>query len=248
MITTTQIITNDFIDIHCHIIPCVDDGSKSFEESLFYLKQAQKKGIKRIICTPHIVDCNIDRIKLIKNNFLHLKDFALKCGIELYLGTEIMLTFNTLELFKKNKMRSLNGSKYILIEVKRNEKMDVEDLIYSIEELKLLGYIPILAHPELYKYYRNIDIIKRIKEMGILLQMDCTSILRKTSSKRVYRFSKKLLKEKLIDFVASDSHCTKNRNFKSYKKAYNKIKRKYGKDYSNALFKYNPSVIFEENI
>lgn len=246
MTTTTQIITNDFIDIHCHIIPCVDDGSKSFEISLSYLKQAQKKGIKRIICTPHIVDCNIDRINLIKNNFLQLKDAALKYGIELYLGTEIMLTFNTLELFKKNKMRSLNGSKYILVEVKRNEKMDVEDLIYSIEELKLLGYIPILAHPELYKYYRSIDTMKRIKEMGILLQMDCTSILRKTSSKNVYRFSKKLLKEKLIDFVASDSHCTKKRNFKSYKKAYNKIKRKYGKIYSNTLFKDNPSVILED--
>lgn len=246
MITTTQIITNDFIDIHCHIIPCVDDGSKNFETSLFYLKQAQKKGIKRIICTPHIVDCNIDRINLIKNNFLQLKDAALKYEIELYLGTEIMLTFNTLELFKKNKMRSLNGSKYILVEVKRNEKMDVEDLIYYIEELKLLGYIPILAHPELYKYYRSIDTMKRIKEMGILLQMDCTSVLRKTSSKNVYKFSKKLLKEKLIDFVASDSHCTNKRNFKSYKKAYNKIKRKYGKIYANTLFKENPSVILED--
>ena len=175
-----------------------------------------------------------------------MKDAALKYGIELYLGTEIMLTFNTLELFKKNKMRSLNGSKYILVEVKRNEKMDVEDLIYSIEELKLLGYIPILAHPELYKYYRSIDTMKRIKEMGILLQMDCTSVLRKTSSKNVYKFSKKLLKEKLIDFVASDSHCTNKRNFKSYKKAYNKIKRKYGKIYANTLFKENPSVILED--
>lgn len=246
MTTITQITSKQFIDIHSHIIHCVDDGSRSLDESLIYLKQAKKVGIKKIICTPHISVCDIPRINQIKKNYLVLKDYAGKLGIQLYLGTEIMLTENTIDLFKKNKMRSLNGSKYILIEVKRNERMDVEDLIYLLEELKVLGYVPILAHPELYRYYGEINIIRRIKEMGILLQMNATSLCKKTSSKRIYKFSKKLLKENLIDFIASDTHCTKQRNYNSYEKAYKKIKRKYGKNYANILFRENPSIIFED--
>lgn len=246
MTIITQITNKHFIDIHSHIIHCVDDGSRSLDDSLIYLKQAKKAGIKKIICTPHISICDVSRINLIKKNYLILKEEAEALGIQLYLGTEIMLTENTIDLFKRNKMRSLNGSKYILIEVKRNERMDVEDLIYSLEEIKTLGYVPILAHPELYRYYREIGTIRRIKEMGILLQMNATSLFKKTSSKKVYKFSHKLLKEKLIDFVASDTHCTKQRNYNNYKKAYKKIRRKYGKNYASILFKENPSAIFKD--
>lgn len=245
MTTTTQIINNSFVDIHSHILFDVDDGSSNIDQSIFYLKQAKKIGIKSIICTPHFKDVDINKIKKIKKNYLILKNEARKLDIDLYLGIEIMLTEETFTHFKNKKMKSLADSKYVLLEVKRNEKMDVEDLIYYIEEIKELGYIPILAHPELYKYYRNINKIKRIKESGILLQLDSTSLFKKTSSKNIYKFSISLIKNNLIDFVASDTHCIKERSYKSYKKGYKRIKRKFGIYYADQLFKINPNIIIK---
>lgn len=246
MITTIPTISNKFIDIHSHILHCVDDGSRSLESSILYLKQAQKIGIKKIICTPHMSTCNISRINTIKQNFLILREESSKLGIELYLGTEILITENTIQLFKENKMRSLDGSKYILVEVKRNEKTDIENIIYLLEELMDLGYIPILAHLELYSYYRDIDIARRLKESGILLQIDSTSLFKKTSNKKIYKFTSELLSARLVDFVASDTHCTIKRSYKSYKDAYKKIKRKYGLMYADMLFKSNPGKILKD--
>ena len=95
-----------------------------------------------------------------------------------------------------------------------------KDLVYSFNE----------------EEYYNIDDIRRIKETGVMLQIDATSLYQK----KVKKLTKKLLKEKLVDVVASDCHCTKKRNYLIYHKAYKKIKRKYGFDYTNIIFYLNP--------
>lgn len=243
MTTITQIINNKFIDIHSHIIYGVDDGAKTKEESIKYLYEAKKNGVHSIICTPHICHGNIEKIERIKERFLELREYAKIIGINLYLGNEILMTAKTLDLLKRKRLRSLDGKEYVLVEFKRNENMDIESLIYMLEELMDIGYIPILAHPELYVNYRDISYIKKIKESGVLLQLDATSIYKKTTTRKIYKFSKKLLREKLIDFVASDTHCTKKRNYIAYHKAYKKISKKYGKEYANILFVENPKQI-----
>lgn len=243
MTTITQITNNKFIDIHSHIIYGVDDGAKKRQDSIKYLDEASKCGVKSIICTPHICHGRREKLEKIVNNFIDIKEYADSIGIDLKLGMEILITHETFDLLKNKHLRSLDGKKYVLVEFKRRENMDIDDIIYMMEEIMDLGYIPILAHPELYINYRNISYIKRIKESGILLQMDATSIFRKNSGRKVYKFSKKLLKERLIDFVASDTHCNKKRNYKYYKKAYKKISRKYGKRYADILFIENPCEI-----
>lgn len=246
MTTITQ-TTNKFIDIHSHIIYGVDDGAKTREDSIRYLNEALKQGVRRIICTPHMCHGSVEKIEKIIRNFLEIREYASRIGIELYLGSEILMTSKTVELLKRKRLRSLDGKEYVLVEFKRNENMDIDSLIYMLEELMDIGYIPILAHPELYINYRDISIIKRIRESGVLLQLDATSMYRKTTTRKIYKFSKKLLRESLIDFVSSDTHCNAKRNYVSYKKAYKKISRKYGKRYANILFIENPKQILNIN-
>lgn len=229
-----------YIDIHSHIVFGVDDGSKNLEQSIKYLKEIKKIGMNKVVCTPHMRHGKKEKALKIIKNFKVLREEANKLGIKLYLGNEIMYSDQTIDLLKHKKITSLNNSNYILVEFKRNENMDIDTVLDCLEELIEEGYCVILAHPELYHNYRNIEYMKRIKELGVLLQLDSTSILKRRTSREIYKFSKKLLHERLIDIVASDSHCTKKRDFLSMKKAYKKIKRKYGKTYTNIIFYENP--------
>ena len=236
-----------YIDIHSHIIFDVDDGSKSLEQSIKSLEQIKKIGLEDVVCTPHFRSGNIDKIVKTKENYLKLKEKAKELNINLYLGNEILYTDKIITLLKRNRLLTLNNTKYVLIEFKRNETMDIHTVINILEELVENGYKPILAHPELYINYRNIEDMYKIKETGTMLQMDATSIIRNKTKRNIYKFSKKLLKEKLIDIVASDSHCTKKRSYISLAKAYKKVSKKQGSEYANILFKENPSLIINKH-
>ena len=233
------------IDIHSHIIFDVDDGSKTLEQSIKYLKEAKKVGVNKVVCTPHMSRDNKEKAIKIVEKFKKLRLEAAKLGIDLYLGNEIMYKDNTLKLLKEKKITTLNRTKYVLIEFKRGENRNFEDIIFVLSEFVDCGYIPILAHPELYVNYRKITNYQKLKENGVLLQIDSTSLVRNKSSLKVRRFAKKLLKERLVDFVASDTHCTKKRNYKSLKKAY-KIVKKIDKNYANIIFGENQLEIVGE--
>ena len=123
--------------------------------------------------------------------------------------------------------------------------MEMDKAIALLEDIMDIGYKPILAHPELYNHYRNIKFIKQIKDMGVLLQLDANSIIKRKTTSKIYKFSKKLLKEKMIDIVASDNHSNEKRNYMTYKKAYDIINKKFGKDYTNLLFSINPNEVLK---
>lgn len=219
-----------YIDIHSHLIFGVDDGSKTFDQSKQYLKEMKKIGLNKVVCTPHIRSGNKDKVLKIIENFKKLREEANNQGIELYIGNEILYSDKTLELLKNKRITTINHSKYILLEFKRSENMHIDSVVNILESFIDEGYKVVLAHPELYPHYRNINDIKKIKETGALLQMDATSILRNKTNRHVYKFSKKLLTERLIDVIASDAHCTKKRNFLSLDKAYSKIKENMEKN------------------
>lgn len=228
------------IDIHSHLIFGVDDGSTSLKQSIKTLNEIKRIGLEEIVCTPHVRYGNTDKITLVKANYEILKKYAEKMGITLYLGNEILYSDRMLDLLKYNRLMTLNNSKYILVEFKRTEHRSISHIVTVLDELLEGGYKPILAHPELYLSYQKIEYMYRIKESGVMLQMDATSILRKNNTNKVRKFAKKLLDERLVDIVASDSHCNKKRNYTVFKKAYNKIKRKYGSNYTDIIFYQNP--------
>lgn len=250
MTTITQTITNNepninkFIDIHSHILFDVDDGSKDLKQSIEMLNNAKSIGLTNIICTPHInfkeISCKKD---IINENMKVLSKEAKKLGINLYFGNEVLLTNETYDMILDKSIYTLNNTKYVLVEFKRTEKLDMKRVLSSLEDIIDIGYIPILAHPELYHNYRKLKYVKELKKKGILLQIDATSILKKGNKRRIYRFARKLLKKELVDFAASDSHGTIKRNYLTFNEAYEKAYKKYNKEYIHTIFYENPLVL-----
>lgn len=233
-----------FVDIHSHIVYNVDDGSKFLEQSLTYLNQAKKIGLNKIVCTPHMHRENKDKVKKIITNFKILREEAKKLDIELLIGNEILYSDNVIKLLKEKKMTTLNQTKYVLVEFKRSEKRNIEEIINILDQFFENGYFPVLAHPELYVNYHLSD-IKKIKEANVILQIDATSLLRLKSNSKIYKKAWKLIEERLVDVVATDTHCTKKRDIISLKKAYEKVSRKDEK-YAKIIFHDNPLEIISE--
>ena len=245
MIIIMQAMINNVVDIHSHLIFDVDDGARTLEDSIRTIEQLESMGIKKVICTPHICHGNIDHIYKIKENFLKVRQIAKEKNIELFLGTEILMTSETANLLSKKRLRPLDGKKYVLVEFKRSENMEQEKAISLLEDIIDIGYKPILAHPELYIHYRDINFFNKLKEIGVLLQLDASSIVKKKTSSKIYKFSKKLLKNRLIDMVASDNHSNEKRNYIVLKEAYQIINKKFGNEYAKLLFCINPNEVLK---
>ena len=189
------------IDFHSHILPQIDDGSKSFEETIKMLEEARDVGFKKIISTSHYMEkyYEVDeeqRLQLIKQ--INFQD------IELYLGSEIYVTNEIVQLLKDKKASTINESRYVLYELPMHSKnMNDKEIIYRLVEN---GYIPIIAHPERYSYVQeDTEYVEELAEMGALFQSNYGSIIGMYGDK-AKKTVKKLLKQDLIHFLGSDVH------------------------------------------
>lgn len=194
-------------DLHSHYLPGVDDGSKNIEVTKRMLDSANKNGITDIIFTPHFI---LDsRFMSTKNEnkkiFEGVKKIAKeKYNINIFLGNEVYCNNEILRLYKEGMIATLNDSRYMLIEIPMYSKMNnVKDIFF---ELISNDIVPILAHPERYTaYYNDIDFFIELRNMGVLLQINFTSLVGDYGSK-AKKMAKKLLKNGLISFVGSDIH------------------------------------------
>ena len=200
------------IDIHSHILPGIDDGSKDMEMSIKMLRMAEAKGTKIIVATPHyirgIYENHYDEVAILHEE---LKQASKDAGIniEILLGQEIMLDKHSLKLCKEQKLRGINGTSYMLIEFPMDKlPKDALDLIY---ELRLLGIKPIMAHPERYQYmYEVPTTINDFVDEGCFFQINCGS-LQGLFGKKVQSYAKLLVQQGLANFIASDAHTTNRR-------------------------------------
>lgn len=191
-------------DIHSHILYGIDDGSRSIEESIQLLDRQYDHGVTDIILTPHYIEnskynCN-NRKK--KELFHELKQKYQK--INLYLGNEVYITENILELLKSEEIMTLNDSRYLLIELPMNS--EIKNLDSIIFDLVRNNIVPIIAHPERYRYVqKNIHYFDEFRNMGVLLQGNYESLFNQYGSS-AKKTLKKLLKEEMITFLGSDMH------------------------------------------
>lgn len=226
-------------DMHSHILPFVDDGSNSVDKSLQLVKTLTEQGAKKIFLTPHYKagehEKSAQEIKERFDNFYkEVKDS--KIDVELYLGQEIFCNENTYDLLKEGKLLTLNNTKYILIEFDYFNYTDISDYVYN---LKTLGYIPIIAHIERYKYL-DADTLIDLKHMGALIQVNASSVVgkrNKTYQKKVFA----AIQLGLVDFVSTDIHIGREC---FYEKAYNIVKKKFGKNVAEKLFIENAKVLY----
>lgn len=233
------------IDFHSHIIPNVDDGSRSVEETFELLKEAKEAGFSGVISTSHYMEEYYETdvaersvwIKAISEN-LGKKDIDLN----LYLGNEVYITKNIINLLETRKATSINNSNYVLFEFPMNSKpMDMYDIIYDMLEYKL---IPILAHPERYSFVqKDPNLVYDLIQKGVLMQSNYGSILGMYGEKAEI-IVRKLLENNMVHFLGSDVH----RAGSVYPKIHNclrEIETIIGEDKLEEISSVNPELVVE---
>ncbi|WNS74829.1 CpsB/CapC family capsule biosynthesis tyrosine phosphatase [Bacillus sp. DTU_2020_1000418_1_SI_GHA_SEK_038] len=235
------------IDIHCHILPGVDDGAKEYIESIGMAKHAASKGIRTIFATPHHKNGwhnNKAKGILARVNKLNKKLKRRKIPIEILPGQEPRIYGELVEDYKAGKILTLNNQhKYLLIELPDSHvPAYAGELLFN---LQLEGITPIIVHPERNVQIRkNPDILYRFVMNGSATQITASSLLGE-KGRTFKRFSKQLIKHHLTHFIASDSHRLSRNAFK-LPEAYEFINREFGKDYVH-IFQENARSILNGN-
>lgn len=228
-----------FIDIHSHILPYMDDGAKDEKMSLAMLRIAENEGITDIIVTPHYrqghyrgerkdVERALSKMReLMKKENIH---------INLYPGNEIYYRSELEEKFDSGVLSTMNDTEYVLVEFS-----PMEDFLYirsAVEELFSIGYIPIIAHVERIQCIeKKIEHARTLKKMGCELQVNASSAMGEVCF-FCKHFVHKLLKEALVDYIGTDAHNVEKRPPKM-KKCAEMLYRKYDKKYVDSILYAN---------
>lgn len=235
------------IDIHCHILPEVDDGSRSLNESIEMAMIAKEQGITKIVNTSHY---HPDfRYKKGEELLKELEDFnnVLKenmIDIEVVIGNEIYYTKDLIKEIDELDFYTLNNSRYILIELPpTNFPKDLCNIVY---ELKEKNYIPVFAHVERYREVQeNPELIYEVINAGAIIQVNSHSILGK-SGKELQKVCNTLLNRNMFHVVGTDAHSSKRRT-PIFLDAYKYVSEKYSKEMADDLFiKNNNAIINNE--
>lgn len=231
------------VDIHSHLIPNVDDGSKSVEETFMLIKEADRAGITDIILTPHYIvnsyEQNANTLILLKDKLQQILDKD-KINVKLHIGMEVYITDNLIDLLKQNKLLTLANSKYLLMELPLNT--NVQYLGMVIFKLIENNIIPIIAHPERYKFVQeDPSKVRELIDSGCLIQSNIGSILG-IYGKKAKKTIKYLLKNDLINFIATDTH-RKNTIYPLLEKGIKKIEKITGKEKAEELTNLNVQKI-----
>ena len=227
------------IDLHCHILPKIDDGARDLEAALKMAAIAVEDGVETIVATPHVLDLPIlmkeveSRIAELASN-LSAKQLALK----ILPGAEVSIF--AFSQIKDIKEYTINKSDYILVEFPYLNIPDYfDDILFNIAAN---GLKPILAHPE-----RNPEIIKNPSRLKRFLKNDTYVQITAASITGVFgtaikKCSEYLLENDLVTIVATDAHSTRKRP-PILSNAYDYVKNHLDSTCADYLFKYNPEAV-----
>lgn len=194
-------------DIHSHLLPGIDDGSPDVETSLKLLKSLSDAGIRKFICTPHVIgDMYRNTPETINNALQKLQKAVRQEGldIEISAAAEYMIDDHFMELLRNKEPLMKLSKNHILTELSYSTAPErLEEISF---EINVSNYQPIMAHPERYHYYhQNYEAYNRMKELGFLLQVNLLS-LTGYYGRSVAKAAKYILDNHLADFVGSDLH------------------------------------------
>ena len=233
------------IDFHSHIIPNIDDGSRSIEETFNLLKEAKEVGFEGIVLTSHYIEDYYQTdvperdmwVKAISENL-----GAKGIDIDLYLGNEVYMTENMMQLLIDGKASTINNSCYVLFEMPLNaEPMNMYDVIYSLQENKL---IPVLAHPERYSFIqKEPELVYDLIQKGVLMQANYGSILGQYGKNAQFIVTK-FLENNMIHFLGSDVH-RQNTVYKVIPQALKEIEEIVGASKLEELTTKNPKLALQ---
>ena len=193
---------NGFTDWHSHILPGVDDGIPTMEDSLSVLRAYEELGFKKVWLTPHIMEDYPNNTSELRMRYEELKS-AWTGNVEIKLAAENMLDSLFEERLEANDLLPIGDEgNHLLVETSYyTPPYGMDDLLEKIREK---GYFPVLAHPERYRYMEEND-YKKLKENGILFQMNFASLVG-GYGESAQKKAEWLLKNNMIDLTGSDVH------------------------------------------
>lgn len=201
-----DLIPDNHVDIHSHLLYGIDDGAKTFEDTLTLTKALQGFGFSQFITTPHVMQHVWNNTtELIKAKeaatIAELAEHQIK--IPFHAAAEYMLDDHFSKLFQSEKLLTLKDN-YALVEMSYiNAPIQLYTFLF---DLQVAGYIPILAHPERYLFYHsNFDEYLKLKKSGCLFQLNLLSTVGYYGNE-IAKIAEKLLQNGMYDFVGSDVH------------------------------------------
>ncbi|MBE6048881.1 MAG: capsular biosynthesis protein [Clostridium sp.] len=243
------------IDIHSHILPGIDDGSKSISMTLEMLTNATEQGTSKIIATPHFCrgygEAEYDEVKKLTEKISRLAKDE-KIEIEIYCGQEVYYSQSIISDYKQGIIGTLANSRYLLFELPLHSEFEKE-VLEDIYELQILGVKPILAHPERYKFLKEEPyLINELIDEGILFQMNAGSI-EGAFGRQAKKVAELFLDKAIYNFIGSDVHNVTDRTI-GIKEGYNlavernKIYVKQFEESANKLLKNEEIEFYGEKI
>lgn len=235
------------IDIHSHIIPGIDDGAQTLEDSLAMGRSAIDNGIYKIIATPHhkngvyenYKDDIVAQVEVLNHHFN-------EHGIELEVlpGQENRIHGDFLEGVSKGEILTVNdNNKYFLIEFPSGHIPSYASQLFF--NIQLAGYIPVIVHPERNKrIIEQPDLLFDFVEKGAYAQLTTGSICG-SFGKKIMKFSEQLIEANLVHLLASDAHNISSRGFNFYE-AIMKVENQFGKDKSEEFLQNSSHLISGE--
>ena len=200
-----QNLFKGLVDFHNHLLPGIDDGSKSIEQSLEMLNIYNELGIETVIASPHIFkDLYPNTPKTIRKSYNSLKPSMIDQETKvLGYGAEYMIDeFFLKELDKKKELLTCFKN-HVLIEIPFFGQLNLlEEALFKLQNM---GYVPILAHPERYVTIESSKKIKELKSRGAKMQLNALSLIG-FYGKEAKEKSNNFLRSKLYDFICTDAH------------------------------------------
>lgn len=207
-ISLTEIFNDKFVDIHSHLLPGIDDGAKTIEDSISLISKMKSFGIKNFITTPHVLgdvypnstDTILQKLEELKSELTLREGFE---DISLRASAEYMMDEQFVQRLEQSDILTLQDN-FILVEMSYfNAPINLYDILF---EIQLKGFKPILAHPERYNFYHNdFQNYYKLKKAGCLFQLNLLSLTEQYGG-GVKKTAEKLIKENLYDFVGTDTH------------------------------------------
>jgi protein-tyrosine phosphatase len=196
------------VDVHSHLLPNLDDGVQSLEESVEIITRLVSLGFKKIVTTPHVMKHRFPNAReniysaylLLQKTLSHRK-----VHVELEVAAEYYYDEHFLDLINKNELLTF-GDNYVLFELSYKVKPFM--LEQTIAKLIDKGYKPVLAHPERYGYYNKQEHYETLKDMGLYFQINMNSTQGFYGSK-VQKAVEKIIDLGVVDFIGSDIHSHK---------------------------------------
>ena len=199
-------------DIHCHLLPYVDDGAQDLEESMELLKQQYRQGVRLICFTPHLRKGMFetpDEDVIRRFAVIHEKAADIFKGrLKMCLSREYFCDSEFMRRVEEDEVIPLGNGNYLLTEFShRYAKRQCYEYVQNVIRH---GYRPLIAHAERFEALQNTNSIQRLIKMGAKIQVNAGSLLGKEGIRQML-WTRKLLKENLIHIVASDAHDTESR-------------------------------------